>query len=63
MVDRLFSHGEGVMQAQFNGKRVIFEDGIELEPIVPTRNETWRQVSVGARHGYSRIFPSRTCRE
>jgi hypothetical protein len=61
MVDRRFSHGEGVMQAQFNGKRIIFE--VELEPIVPTRKETWRQVSVSARHGYSRTFPFRTCRE
>lgn len=63
VVDRLFSHGEGVMQVRFNGKRIIFEDEIELEPIVPTRIETWYQVSVGARHGYSRTFPFRTCHE
>lgn len=63
-VDRLFSHGEGVMQAQFNGKKFIFEgDDLSLKTIVPTKVETWYQVSVGALHGYSRTFPFKTCFE
>ena len=63
-LERLFSEGEGFFFATLRGRKISFEgDDLELVTLEPTKLETWYQVSVGALHGYSRIFPFRGCLE
>jgi hypothetical protein len=65
IIDSVFSHGEGWLQARFNGRKIGFEEGVDLklEAIERTKVETWYVISVGDRIGYSQTFPFRGCRE
>lgn len=63
VVDRLFHYGEGSWQANFNGKKVQFQEAIEVswKTIKPTKFETWYQITVQGQPGYSRTFPFKAC--
>jgi len=63
VISRLFHHGEGSFQGTFNGRKVEFQDAVEvtLKTIKPTKLETWYQITVQGQPGYSKIFPFKAC--
>jgi hypothetical protein len=63
VINRLFHHGEGFWQANFNGKKIEFEEVTQVtwKTIKPTKLETWYQVTVQGQPGYSKTFPFKAC--
>lgn len=60
----LFAQGEGLWEARRNGKKISYQEGdAELEILQPAKYEVWVEVSVGAKHGFTDVFPFQGCLE